>query len=74
MFIINFFQKLSDRFELEHSCISCMIPSAASTLSGCPGENDTCSVRSVMEEEYPEHMIHVMDIHSHNTMPASFSR
>ncbi len=26
-----------------------------------------------MEEEYPEHMIHVMDIHSHNTMPAKFS-
>ena len=31
------------------------------------------SVDSVMEEEYPEHMIHVMDIHSHNTMPAKFS-
>ena len=26
-----------------------------------------------MEEEYPEHLIHVMDIHSHNTMPAKFS-
>ena len=31
------------------------------------------SVDSVMDEEYPEHMIHVMDIHSHNTMPAHFS-
>lgn len=26
-----------------------------------------------MEEDYPEHLIHVMDIHSHNTMPAKFS-
>ena len=28
---------------------------------------------SELEEDYPEHMIHVMDIHSHNTMPAKFS-
>ena len=31
------------------------------------------SVDSVLEEEYPDHLIHVMDIHSHNTMPAKFS-
>ena len=28
---------------------------------------------SVMEEDYPDYLIHVMDIHSHNTMPAKFS-
>ena len=31
------------------------------------------SVDSVMEEDYPDYLIHVMDIHSHNTMPAKFS-
>lgn len=31
------------------------------------------SVHPIMEEDYPEYMIHVMDIHSHNTMLAKFS-
>ena len=30
-------------------------------------------LESVTESEYPEHLIHVMDIHSHNIMPAVFS-
>ena len=74
MFIINFFEKLSDRFELEalvhilydtvHGKYTIRVPQQELTHT---------SVRSVMEEEYPEHLLHVMDIHSHNTMPAKFS-
>lgn len=30
-------------------------------------------IESETENEYPEHLIHVMDIHSHNIMPAVFS-
>lgn len=74
MFIINFFEKLSKRFELEalvhilydtlHHRYTIRVPQQELTHT---------SVRSVMEEEYPEHLIHVMDIHSHNTMQAKFS-
>ena len=74
MFIINFFEKLSDRFELEalvhilydtvHHKYAIRVPQQELTHT---------SVHSVMEEDYPEHLIHVMDIHSHNTMPAKFS-
>lgn len=74
LFIINFFEKLSDRFELEalvhilydtvHHKYTIRVPQQELTHT---------SVHSVMEEEYPEHLIHVMDIHSHNTMQAKFS-
>lgn len=74
MFIINFFEKLSDRFELE-----ALVHILYDTIHGkytirVPQQELThTSVHSVMEKEYPEHLIHVMDIHSHNTMPAKFS-
>lgn len=74
LFVINFFEKLSDRFELEalvhilydtvHRKYAIRVPQQELTHT---------SVRSVMEEDYPEHLIHVMDIHSHNTMQAKFS-
>ena len=74
MFIINFFEKLSKRFELEalvhilydtlHHRYTIRVPQQELTHT---------SVHSVMEEAYPEHLIHVMDIHSHNTMQAKFS-
>lgn len=74
MFIINFFEKLSDRYELEalvhilydtvHHKYTIRVPQQELTHT---------SVHSVMEEDYPEYLIHVMDIHSHNTMPAKFS-
>ena len=74
MFIINFFQKLSDRFELE-ALVHILYDTVRRKYAiRVPRQELTrVSVRSVMEEEYPEHMIHVMDIHSHNTMPAKFS-
>ncbi len=74
MVIINFFEKLSDRFELE-----ALVHILYDTIHGkytirVPQQELThTSIHSVMEEEYPEHLIHVMDIHSHNTMPAKFS-
>lgn len=74
MFILNFFEKLSDCCELEalvhilydtvHKKYTMRVPKQELTHT---------SVHSVMEEAYPEHLIHVMDIHSHNTMPAKFS-
>lgn len=74
MFIINFFEKLSNRFELE-----ALVHILYDTVHGkytirVPRQELThTSVHSVMDEEYPDHLIHVMDIHSHNTMPAKFS-
>ena len=74
MFIINFFEKLSKHFELEalvhilydtlHHRYTIRVPQQKLTHT---------SVHSIMEEDYPEYMTHVMDIHSHNTMPAKFS-
>lgn len=74
MFIINFFQKLSDCFELE-ALVHILYDTVRRKYAiRVPRQELThVSVRSVMEEEYPEHMIHGMDIHSHNTMPAKFS-
>lgn len=74
MFILNFFEEISDRYEAE-----VLVHILYDTLRGkytmrVPKQEIThTSVNSVMEEEYPEHFIHVMDIHSHNTMPAIFS-
>lgn len=74
MFIINFFQKLSDRFELE-ALVHILYDTVRHKYAiRVPRQELThVSVRSVMEEDYPEYFIHVMDIHSHNTMPAKFS-
>ena len=74
MFIINFFAKLSERFELE-ALVHILYDTVRHkyTIRVPQQELTHVSVHSVMEEEYPEHLIHVMDIHSHNTMPAKFS-
>lgn len=73
MQIINFFGKLSDQYALE-----ALVHILYDTIRGkyvvrVPKQKLThVSVHSVMEV-YPDHLIHVMDIHSHNTMPARFS-
>ena len=74
LFIWDFFAAISDRYELEalvhilydtkHKRYTIRVPRQELTHT---------SVKSVLDEDYPEHMIHVMDIHSHNTMPAKFS-
>lgn len=74
MSIINFFEKLSDLFELE-ALVHILYDTAHSKyIIRVPKQKLThTSAHSVMAEEYPEHLVHVMDIHSHNTMPAKFS-
>ena len=74
MFILNFFKEMSDRFQYEalvhilydtkHHKYTMRVPKQ---------ELSHVSVDCVLEEEYPDYLIHVMDIHSHNVMPARFS-
>ncbi len=74
MFILNFFEKLSRQYRVEalvHILYDTM--HGKYTIRVPKQELTRASVHSVLEEEYPEHLIHVMDIHSHNTMPARFS-
>ncbi len=74
MFILNFFEKLSRQYRVEalvHILYDTM--HGKYTIRVPKQELTRTSVHSVLEEEYPEHLIHVMDIHSHNTMPAKFS-
>ena len=74
MSVVNFFEALSQKHELE-----ALVHILYNTETGeyevrVPKQEIThISVNAVTEEEYPEHLIHVMDIHSHNTMPAKFS-
>lgn len=74
MFIINFFERLSECLELE-ALVHILYDTVRHkyTIRVPQQELTHTSVHSVMEEEYAEHLIHVMDIHSHNTMPAKFS-
>ena len=74
MFIVNFFEKLSDQFALEALVHILYDTIRRKYVVRVPQQELTpVSVRSSIEKEYPEHMIHVMDIHSHSTMPAQFS-
>ena len=74
LFIWDFFAGLSERYALE-ALVHILFDTKRNKYTvRVPKQKLThISVDSVMEEEYPEHMIHVMDIHSHNTMPAEFS-
>ena len=74
MFIWDFFAKLSERYELEALVHILYDTHAREYTVRVPKQKLThVSVDSELDEEYPDHMIHVMDIHSHNTMPAKFS-
>lgn len=74
MQILNFFRQLSDRYELE-ALVHVLYDTDLGryTLRVPKQELTHTSVHCALDEEYPDHMIHVMDIHSHNTMPAKFS-
>ncbi len=74
LFIWDFFAGLSERYALE-ALVHILYDTKRNKYTvRIPKQKLThVSVDSVMEEDYPEHMIHVMDIHSHNTMPAEFS-
>lgn len=74
MFIWDFFAKLSERYELEALVHILYDMHSKEYTVRVPKQKLThVSVDSVLEEGYPDHLIHVMDIHSHNTMPAKFS-
>lgn len=74
MFIWDFFAKLSERYELEALVHILYDMHTKEYTVRVPKQKLThVSVDSELDEEYPDHMIHVMDIHSHNTMPAKFS-
>lgn len=74
MFILNFFKELSDQSKLE-ALVHILYDTKRQkyTIRVPKQELTHTSVYSILEEEYPDHLIHVMDIHSHNTMPARFS-
>ncbi len=74
LFIWDFFAGLSERYTLE-ALVHILYDTKRNKYTvRIPKQKLThTSVNSVMEEDYPEHMIHVMDIHSHNVMPAEFS-
>lgn len=74
MSVINFFEALSQKHELEALVHILYNNQTGEYITNVPKQEIThVSVNAVTEEEYPEHLIHVMDIHSHNTMPAKFS-
>lgn len=74
LFIWDFFAGISEKYALEALAHILYDTTRNKYIVRIPKQKLThTSVDSVMEEEYPEHMIHVMDIHSHNTMPAEFS-
>lgn len=74
MSVVNFFEALSQKQELE-ALVHILYNTETGEYSiNVPKQEIThVSVNAVTEEEYPEHLIHVMDIHSHNTMAAKFS-
>lgn len=74
MRVLNFFRQLSDRNELE-ALVHVLYDTDLGryTLRVPKQELTHTSVHCVLDEEYPDYMIHVMDIHSHNTMSAKFS-
>lgn len=74
MFIWDFFAKMSERFHFEALVHILYDTTTHKYTMRVPKQELTHTrVNSVMDEDYPEHLIHVMDIHSHNTMPAEFS-
>lgn len=74
LFIWDFFAGISEKYALEALAHILYDTKRNKYIVRIPKQKLThTSVDSVMEEEYPEHLIHVMDIHSHNTMPAEFS-
>ena len=74
LFVLNFFKEISSQYEVEALVHVLYNTANQQYILFVPKQTLTkCGVEAVMEEEYPDHLIHVMDIHSHNTMAAKFS-
>lgn len=73
-FILNFFRAVSDKYAYEALAHILYDTNEQRYVVKIPKQRVShASVNSVMDSDYPDHLIHVMDIHSHNTMPAEFS-
>lgn len=74
MFVLNFFEEMSKKFEYE-ALVHILYDTVHKkyTIRVPEQEISHARVDSVLTEPYSEDYIHVMDFHSHNTMPAVFS-
>lgn len=74
MFVLNFFEEMSKKFEYE-ALVHILYDTVHKkyTIRVPEQEISHARVDSVLSEPYSEDLIHVMDFHSHNTMPAKFS-
>ncbi len=70
----EFFRDLSDLYQIEALAHILFDENRNKYVIKIPNQElSQVSVHSTMETDYPDHLIHVMDIHSHNTMSAQFS-
>lgn len=74
MFILNFFDEMSKKFKYE-ALVHILYDTVHKKYTIRVPEQKISHARvdSVLSEPYSEDLIHVMDFHSHNTMPANFS-
>ena len=72
--VMGFFKSVSDNLHFEALVHILYDTEEKEYLIKVPKQKISCAgVDSVTDEPYPERYIHVMDIHSHNIMPAVFS-
>lgn len=71
---LSFFKKISDLYSFEAMVHILYDTERREYTVKVPKQRiSQAYIESETESEYPEHFIHVMDIHSHNVMPAVFS-
>ena len=72
--VMGFFKNVSDNLHFEALVHILYDTEEKEYLIKVPKQKISCAgVDSVTEKPYPERYVHVMDIHSHNIMPAVFS-
>ena len=75
MFILNFFEEMSNKFQYE-ALVHILYDTVHKRYTVRLPEQKVSHARveAFMDEPYSDDYIHVMDFHSHNIMPAKFSR
>lgn len=75
MFILNFFEKMSNKCQYE-ALVHILYDTVHKKYTMRLPEQKVSHARveAFMEEPYSDDLIHVMDFHSHNVMPAKFSK
>lgn len=72
--VMSFFKQLSDKYQFEALVHILYDKENKEYVIKVPKQKIShISVNHELDEPYPENFIHVMDIHSHNSMPAVFS-